>query len=95
MLLPSLGTSLANVALPTLRAAFGASHQEVQWVVIAYLLAITSLAVTAGRLGGLLGRRRLLLGGSASSRLPRPWARSRPASGPWRRRGGSRASARP
>jgi MFS family permease len=62
MLLPSLGTSIANVALPTLAAAFAAPFQEVQWVVISYLLAVTTLIVGAGRLGDMLGRRRLLLG---------------------------------
>lgn len=65
MLLSSLGTSVANVALPTLAREFGASLQEVQWVVIAYLLAITVLIVGAGRLGDLFGRRRLLLVGLA------------------------------
>jgi MFS family permease len=63
MLLPSLGTSIANVALPTLQSSFAASSQDVQWVVIAYLLAVTSLIVAAGRLGDLFGRRRLLLAG--------------------------------
>jgi EmrB/QacA subfamily drug resistance transporter len=63
MLLSSLGTSIANVGLPTLAQAFNASFQEVQWVVIAYLLAITTLIVSAGRLGDLIGRRRLLLAG--------------------------------
>lgn len=63
MLLPSLGTSIANVGLPTLATTFGASFQAVQWVVLAYLLALTSLVVGAGRLGDLVGRRRLLLGG--------------------------------
>ncbi len=63
MLLSSLGTSIANVGLPTLARAFAASFQEVQWVVLAYLLAITTLIVSVGRLGDLLGRRRLLLAG--------------------------------
>jgi EmrB/QacA subfamily drug resistance transporter len=63
MLLPSLATSIANVGLPTLAKAFGASFQEVQWIVLAYLLAITTLIVSAGRLGDLIGRRRLLLAG--------------------------------
>ena len=61
MLLPSLSTSSANVALPTLVEAFGATFQQVQWVLLAYLLAITSLIVGVGRLGDLAGRRRLLL----------------------------------
>ncbi|HEY0140436.1 MAG TPA: MFS transporter [Thermoanaerobaculia bacterium] len=63
MLLSSLGTSIANVGLPTLARTFSASFQQVQWVVLAYLLAITTLIVSAGRLGDLTGRRRLLLGG--------------------------------
>jgi EmrB/QacA subfamily drug resistance transporter len=63
MLLSSLGTSIANVSLPTLAHAFAATFQEVQWVVLAYLVAVTSLIVSAGRLGDILGRRRLLLVG--------------------------------
>jgi len=63
MLLSSLGTSIANVGLPTLAQAFGASFGHVQWVVLAYLLAITTLIVSVGRLGDLTGRRRLLLAG--------------------------------
>lgn len=63
MLLSSLGTSIANVGLPTLAQAFGASFQQVQWVVLAYLLAITALIVSVGRLGDVMGRRRLLLVG--------------------------------
>lgn len=63
MLLPSLGTSIANVALPTLAASFHAPIQDVQWVVISYLLAVTTLIVGAGRLGDMLGRRRVLLFG--------------------------------
>src|SRR5688572_20051681 len=61
MLLSSLGTSIANVGLPTLAEAFSASFQQVQWIVLAYLLATTTLIVSAGRLGDLFGRRRLLL----------------------------------
>jgi EmrB/QacA subfamily drug resistance transporter len=63
MLLSSLGTSIANVGLPTLAQAFNASFQEVQWIVLAYLLAITALIVSVGRLGDITGRRRLLLTG--------------------------------
>jgi EmrB/QacA subfamily drug resistance transporter len=63
MLLSSLGTSIANVALPNLAQAFNASFQAVQWIVLAYLLAITTLIVSVGRLGDITGRRRLLLAG--------------------------------
>src|SRR3954447_11460108 len=81
MLLSSLGTSIANVGLPTLAQAFDASFQEVQWVVLAYLLAITTLIVSVGRLGDIIGRRWLLLAGillftvasSLSSVAPTLW----------------------
>lgn len=63
--LSSLGTSIANVALPTLTHALEATFQEVQWVVLAYLLAVTTLVVSAGRLGDIVGRRRLLMTGIA------------------------------
>ncbi|MBC3806194.1 MFS transporter [Undibacterium seohonense] len=62
-LLSSLSTSSANVALPELARSFDVSMQVVQWVVLAYLLAITTLIVSVGRLGDLFGRRRLLLTG--------------------------------
>ncbi|TGV16600.1 MFS transporter [Mesorhizobium sp. M8A.F.Ca.ET.173.01.1.1] len=64
-LLSSLGTSIASVGLPSLMQAFDASFQAVQWVVLAYLLAITTLIVGAGRLADMFGRRPLLLCGIA------------------------------
>lgn len=65
MLLPSLDTSIANSSLPTLTKAFGASFGAVQWIVLAYLRAVTLAIVGAGRLGDRLGRRRLLVAGIA------------------------------
>lgn len=65
MLMSSLDTSIANAGLPTLAHAFTATFQDVQWIVLAYLLAITSLIVSVGRLGDILGRRRLFLIGIA------------------------------
>jgi len=65
MLMPSLDTSIANAGLPALAQAFGATFAQVQWIVLAYLLTITAAIVSAGRLGDLLGRRRLLIAGIA------------------------------
>jgi MFS family permease len=65
MLLPSLGTSISNVALPTMAKDFAAAPAQVQWVVIAYLLTLTAAIVGAGRIGDLWGRRRVLLLGVA------------------------------
>lgn len=64
-LLPALGASIANIGVPAIAASLQAPFKQVQWVVLAYLLAVTALSVNAGRLGDRLGRRRLLLAGSA------------------------------
>jgi len=64
-LLAALGTSAANVALPVLEQAFNASFREVQWIVLAYLLTLTTVVVIGGRLGDMFGRRRVLLIGLA------------------------------
>ncbi|WP_313531990.1 MFS transporter [Shinella sp.] len=65
ILLSSLGTSITNVALPTLALYFAAPFPHVQWAVLSYLLASTVLIAGIGRLGDLFGRRRLLLAGLA------------------------------
>lgn len=54
MLLSALGTSIANVALPTLTQAFSVPFQAVQWVVLACLLATTTLIVSVGRIGDIV-----------------------------------------
>lgn len=66
VLLPSLDTSIANSSLPTLSQAFGATFATVQWVALAYLLAVTATITGAGWLGDRLGRRRVLLAGIAT-----------------------------
>ena len=61
----SLGISTASVLLPDLARAFAAPMPQVQWVVLAYLTAITVAVVSAGRLGDIFGPRRVLLSGLA------------------------------
>ena len=65
MLLASLGTSIANIALPALAGAFAAPFHAVQWVVVAYLAALTVSVVAVGRLGDRYGLRRMHLAGLA------------------------------
>ncbi|NTS30395.1 MFS transporter [Phyllobacterium sp. BT25] len=62
-LLAALGVSIANVALPTLAQAFSAPFQHVQWIILAYLLAVTVCIVSVGRLGDVVGHRQVLLAG--------------------------------
>lgn len=63
--LSTLDGSIVNLALPTLIQELGASFATVEWVVLAYLLTIVALTLTAGRLGDLLGKRRIYFGGYA------------------------------
>lgn len=63
MLSASLGTSIVNVALPSLASTFAAPFEAVQWLVIAYLLTSTAVIVAVGKLGDVVGVRRLLLAG--------------------------------
>lgn len=63
MLSGSLGTSIANIALPTLAEGFSAPFHQIQWVVTAYLAAMTISVVFAGRLGDLYGLKQMLLAG--------------------------------
>ncbi|AIU87966.1 MFS transporter [Pectobacterium odoriferum] len=59
----SLGTSIANIALPTLTAVFSAPFAQVQAVVIAYLAAMALSVVIAGRLGDRYGLRPVFITG--------------------------------
>ncbi|MBV8125470.1 MAG: MFS transporter [Burkholderiaceae bacterium] len=63
MLLASLSTSIANIALPALAKAFAAPFSHVQWVVVAYLATLTLMAAPAGRLGDAHGLKRMQLFG--------------------------------
>ena len=63
LLMTALDASLANTSLPALARGLDASFAQAQWIVLAYLLAVTSLTVVAGRAGDVLGRRRVFLTG--------------------------------
>ena len=65
MFMASLDTSIANAGLPSISKAFSAPFPMTQWVVLAYLLTVTTLIVSVGKLGDLWGRKNLLSGGVA------------------------------
>jgi EmrB/QacA subfamily drug resistance transporter len=52
-----------NLALPDMAAGLGVTTTDLQWAVTIYQLTLASLLIPAGRLGDLLGRRRVLLTG--------------------------------
>jgi EmrB/QacA subfamily drug resistance transporter len=57
--------SVLSVALPAIRASYGAGAQDVQWVVNTYLLPLSALLLLGGALGDHFGRKRLLLIGTS------------------------------
>jgi EmrB/QacA subfamily drug resistance transporter len=56
-----LDSTVVSLALPRIRHDVGATAEQLQWMMNSYLLTIAVLAVTAGRLGDIFGRRRLFL----------------------------------
>src|SRR5919107_682775 len=65
MLMIILDTTIVNVALPSIEDDLGFSQSSLAWVVNAYLIAFGGLLLLAGRLGDLIGRRRVFLAGLA------------------------------
>jgi EmrB/QacA subfamily drug resistance transporter len=58
-----LDNTVVNVALPAIKADLGISQSELEWTVAAYALTFASLLLTGGKLGDLLGRRRIFMVG--------------------------------
>ena len=58
-----LDVTVVNVALPTVQRELHFSQTSLAWVVNAYLLAFGGLMLLAGRLGDLIGRKRVFLAG--------------------------------
>jgi EmrB/QacA subfamily drug resistance transporter len=55
--LATIDGSIVNVALPTLVRELGADFATVQWVVLAYLLTLSTLLLSMGRLGDMVGKK--------------------------------------
>jgi EmrB/QacA subfamily drug resistance transporter len=60
-----LDATIVNVALPSIQDDLGFSQSNLAWVVNAYLIAFGGLLLLAGRLGDLIGQRRVFLIGLA------------------------------
>ncbi|MGP3922727.1 MFS transporter [Streptomyces sp. 8N616] len=58
-----LDATIVNVALPSIRQDLDFSQSDLAWIVNAYLIAFGGLLLLAGRLGDLIGKRRIFLTG--------------------------------
>jgi EmrB/QacA subfamily drug resistance transporter len=60
-----LDSTVVGVASPSIRADFGGSSTQIQWITASYTLALAVLMITGARLGDIVGRRRMFVIGSA------------------------------
>ncbi len=60
-----LGGSAVNTVLPVIRAAFGTDVAAIEWVVTTYLLVVSGLLLSFGRLGDLRGHKPVYVAGFA------------------------------
>lgn len=58
-----LDTAIVNVALPTIQEELDFSPENLQWVVSGYALTFGGLLLLGGRLGDILGRRKVFMAG--------------------------------
>src|SRR5215203_4343579 len=65
MLMIVLDATIVNVALPTIQDDLGFSQNDLAWVVNGYLIAFGGLLLLSGRIGDLIGQRRIFLIGLA------------------------------
>ena len=65
MLMNALDGSIVNVALPDIQRSLHFSQSDLTWVVDAYLISFGSFLLMAGRLGDLIGRKKVFLVGVA------------------------------
>lgn len=63
MLVTTIDGSATSLALPSIGRAFGVPLSVVAWVNLAYLLAVTGLLLSLGRLSDLVGRQRMYVAG--------------------------------
>ncbi len=61
--LATVDGSIINVSLPTLVRELNSEFAVVQWVVLAYLLTITSIMAGLGRLADMVGKKRIYMAG--------------------------------
>ncbi|MGX5694857.1 MFS transporter [Agromyces soli] len=64
-----LDVTIVQVALPAIGRDLDADAAELEWIVSGYMLAFAIALVTGGRLGDILGRRRVFLAGVAGFTL--------------------------
>ncbi len=63
VLMGTLDISIVNISLPTLERELNTHFATIQWVVVAYILVLTSLMLGAARIGDIIGPKKVYLAG--------------------------------
>ena len=63
MIIGTINYSIVNVSLPTLVAQLQTDFTMIQWVLLAFALTITTLLLTVGRAGDMVGKKKVYLWG--------------------------------
>jgi EmrB/QacA subfamily drug resistance transporter len=58
-----LDTTIVNIAIPSIQTDLGASFASIQWITAGYALAFAILLITGGRLGDIIGYKRMFITG--------------------------------
>ncbi len=58
-----LDTTIVNIAIPSIQTDLGATFAQIQWITAGYALAFATLLITGGRLGDVIGYKKLFLTG--------------------------------
>lgn len=64
-----LDTTIVNIAIPSIQTELNASYSAIQWITAGYALAFATLLITGGRLGDVIGYKKLFVGGVAAFTL--------------------------
>jgi EmrB/QacA subfamily drug resistance transporter len=63
VLMATLDASIINVSLPTMAAVLNTSFAHIQWIILSYLLILTSLVLGVARWGDMFSKKKLYLSG--------------------------------
>jgi len=58
-----LDSTIVNVAIPSIQSDLGASFAQIQWITAGYALAFATMLITGGRLGDVIGYKKLFITG--------------------------------
>ena len=64
-----LDGTIVNIAAPSIQADLGGSNSVLQWTIAGYTLAFAVMLITGGRLGDIVGRRRMFVIGAGGFML--------------------------